>query len=162
MNAVASEKLFRDVIGRAQLAEERYPYPWLNMPASGEQFNYVDQIEAPAPSATDTTVVEFRCPAGYEGVLWAVSWGYTGTGYDEGSANILWRLSVNNRFPRGFDQIPLQLGRTNLWQLPAPIRFSANELLLIAVNIPLLSPVSTGAGSYVFGTLSGFIWPSRR
>lgn len=162
MNALAEEQLFRNVIGRAQSAEDRYPHPWLNMPASGEQFNYVESIQCPAVSAADTDVAAFLCPPGFEGVLWAVAWGYTGTGYNEGSGDVLWRLSVNGRYPRGFDSVPLQLGRTNLWQLPAPIRFTANERLLIAVNVPLASPVSTGAGSYVFGTLSGYIWPSRR
>lgn len=162
MNALKQEQRLIDVIGKGQYAEDRYPYPWLNMPASGEQFNYVGSIACPPDDGLDYEVAAFLCPPGYEGVLWAVAWGYEGTGYIEGSGSVLWRCSVNRRYPRGFDQVPLQLGRTNLWQLPAPVRFRANERLLIEVSVPAGSPVATGAGNYVFGTLSGYIWPSRR
>ncbi len=163
MNALSEERRYLNSAGQGQYAEESYAYPWVHMPALGEQFNIVASIECPAADGVDNTIQSFTCPVGYEGALWAVAHGYVGTGYIEASGDVLWRISINGRYPRGFDSIPLQLGsHFGPWSLPAPIRFGASETITYTVAVPNGSAVATGAGNYVFGVLAGYIWPSRR
>lgn len=163
MNALREENLYLRTAGAGQYAEETYGYPWIHMAALGEQFNVVASIECPAADGSDNAIQTFTCPPGYEGALWGVAHGYVGMGYIEASGGVLWRIDINGRFPRGFNSIPLQLGsHFGLWNLPGPIRFGANETITYTVNVPVGSPVATGAGNYVFGVLAGYIWPSRR
>lgn len=163
MNALTEEARYLDTSGRGQFAEAMQPYPWIHMPALGEPFNLPASIVCPVNDGTDTSIQTFTCPVGYEGALWGFAHGYEGSGYIEASGDVLWRISINGRFPRGLNSIPLQMGsRFGLWMLPAPIRFKANETITYTVNIPVASAVATGAGNFVFGVLSGYIWPARR
>ena len=66
--------------------------PYLVMPPQGRQFQETASIPLPANNGLDTLVVAWTVPTGYDGVLTSVINMWTGTGFVEGSNDLIWRI----------------------------------------------------------------------
>lgn len=144
----------------------RYPVPWGDdfganaIPAQAEPLNKTGGIVTPATAAGDTLVIEERVPQGYDGLLQGVYWFYTGSGFDQGSGDIIWRVQLGQRFLEDLGAVPYQMGSPQ-----SPMPMTEGQILLsgqtvrVLVNVPNLSGMIQVGASRIAAGLIGFYWP---
>lgn len=164
MNAALSDQaLARSILSRRRVGEPSVGRPWIEPPADHEPFDITGSVACPAAGTTDTQVISLRCPYGYQGVLLGVGHRYIGTGFVEGSGDILWSVRVGGRFPNGYGAINISLGSAEQSRpVFGAIRFYENELIEYLVTVPAASPIATGAPNYMIAMLAGYTWPAQR
>jgi hypothetical protein len=114
---------------------------------SGGVFNGVDVI-----------LGQWRVPIGYDGVINRVVCQYTGTGFDEFSGNIVWRVQVGLRYPKDFGNITQTYGdyQTAFLIPGSNIPVISGQTVTLIANVPVGSTVS---GGYVTAGTFGWLWP---
>jgi Putative Ig domain len=128
------------------------------IPYQAVPFNVAKSI--PTPGAVDTLVCEGKVPFGYDGLLTAIYQSFEGSGFDNGSGDIVWRIQINQRFVLGLSNNPYALGSS---RQPTPL--TQGQILLSGqtfryiVNVPNTSGGLIVAGSRVSCGLLGFYWP---
>ena len=150
--------------------------PWVSMPSEGRRFRPITstpltsfQVPGPGFNGTDTVVLQMRVPLGYDGVISDVVMNYLGgSGFDEGSAEITWRLAADylpvgglqtgGRYLRDMGNVQVSLG--SLTQ-PSPVprgglRIYSNDLVTILCAI---NPAATVANGNIIVSISGWTWP---
>jgi hypothetical protein len=148
-----------------------WPYPWVHMPQNGRAFNRVGSVEAPPYGDANTVVVTgavYTVPVGYVGVLTGLFWQYVGTGFVNGSGNVIVTIDVNT---------PLNTGGVTAYNLPDysnmrvalglpayPWSVSGGWMLddgdTVRVKAYTVATVGVGAPNYVLAGLQGWIWPN--
>lgn len=117
-------------------------------------------ITTPAPAAGDQTVITFRCPPGYDGILTGFFFGYSGTGFSQGSGDLIYRIQINQRYVKDLSNVEFLIGSTK-----SPANMTQGQLLLsgqtvnLIVNVPNLSGLIQVGQSTVSGGLYGFLYP---
>lgn len=84
--------------------------PYLVMPEDARQFQVINSISLPAAGDPESTVTEMVVPVGYEGVITSVVNYWTGTGFVDGSGDLIWRIKIGPVYARDFGQILTSLG----------------------------------------------------
>ena len=137
--------------------------PWVAMPPNGEPFDLVEAIVAPDPAAVDTVVITFPVAPGWEGVIKGVGNLYQGAGYIEGvTGQIEWRIRVNNRFLRGYENIQTSLGSLAAQRpVEGGHRIYSQDLVEYLVRIPIGSPLATGGTNTCIAMLTGWVYPVK-
>lgn len=133
--------------------------PWLVMPANAVPFQRLGSIALPPNNGNDFTVLSFRVPQGYDGVITSLVQNYTGTGFVEGSGNLRWRLRIAMRWARDMGDMIMQLGSM---QSPYQI-YRAGILLNDGQEIRYLVSHATGsslAGGSIICAAFGWFWPT--
>jgi hypothetical protein len=117
------------------------------------------KIVTPGPG--DTLVGEFRIPTGYRGMLYGIHLGYTGTGFEEGSGDIYWRVQIGNAWAApGLGNVSTQLGVPGqCLQLTDYIKVKSNQLIRVWVNVPNGSGNIQVGTSRILATLQGWYYP---
>jgi hypothetical protein len=143
-----------------------YPLPWADdfgtnaVPEQSVPFNKTGGIVTPATAAGDQIVISERVPQGYDGLLLGAYWFYTGSGFLEGSGDIVWRVQLVQRFLEDLGNIQFQMGSS-----VSPMPMTEGQILLsgqvvrILVNVPNLSGMIQIGASQVVAGLIGFYWP---
>jgi hypothetical protein len=130
------------------------------IPEQSVPFNQTGSLLTPATAAGDQTVLSFRVPSGYDGLLTALYWGYTGTGFLQGSGDLVWRVRRNQVYLNDLSNVLYAFGSSIQ---PAPLTQGAllksDQLVSLVVNVPNLSGAIQIGASFVFGGLIGFWWP---
>jgi hypothetical protein len=144
--------------------EWRNLLPWDDtfgaVPPQAIPFLRAKGLLTPAPAAGDQIVVSFPMPRGYDGLLAGIYQFYTGTGFINGSGDILWRIQLNQRYVKDLSNNPFSLGSP---QYPFPM--TEGQLLLSGqtvryiVNVPNLSGQIQVGNSQIVCALLGFAWP---
>lgn len=118
------------------------------------------RIVTPAPGS-DYLVAEFTVPTGFAGMLYGIHLGYTGTGFVEGSGDILWRVMIGNAWAaKGLGQVTTQLGTPyQCLQLTDYIKVKSNQTIRVLVNVPNLSGLIQVGASKILSTLQGWYFP---
>lgn len=134
--------------------------PYLVMPPQGNQFQQTGAVTLPGVAATNTLVVQWRVPVGYDGVITSLInfWsGGAGT-FVEGSGDIVWRVQINRRWVRNYGNITTTLGSlTTPCQLfRGGIRIYANELITYYVSHAANAGLTGGNAVCSF---LGYIYP---
>lgn len=116
--------------------------PWVDMPAGGESFRQLsgNNILLPAVSA-QIVVVTFTVPRGKNGVITVLANQFTGGGWTEGTADLIWRLQADGMPFPNYNSMNASLGSLSAPQdlRGDPIRLYENQLIeLIAVNVSLI------------------------
>jgi hypothetical protein len=141
--------------GLVYLRDNRNKYPWIYPPASYQAFDYQGAIAMPTAGSGDTNVFSFPVPFGWRGVIKRISCNITGGGFNQGSGDILWRITADGRAIKGYDQILTELGSI---QFPRPtdgILVYSNQLIaLVTNNVNIVA-----AAVFVLGSLAGYFWP---
>jgi hypothetical protein len=84
--------------------------PWIKQPVQGKRFSKISSIALPAADGTDNLVVSFVVPTGYDGVIISNVNEYTGTGFQEGSGDLVWRVQLNRRWVKDYGAITTTIG----------------------------------------------------
>lgn len=138
-------------------------------PYSAITFNPRNAIPLPAPAAGEVTLLSFKVPVGYDGIILGQANGFINQGggtFIEGSGDIVWRIPVNDntgaqRYLKDCGAIIFSLGQVNLLH-PAPggMRVYSGNTVSVVTTCPntsgSLPPPGTGL---VFAALHGYFWP---
>lgn len=149
--------------------------PWVSMPSEGRTFQPIGIQPLTAFqtlgvfNGLDTVVLQMRVPLGYDGVISDIVCLFTGSGFDEGSGDITWRLAADYlldstgaiptaRYLRDLGNITTTLG--SLTQ-PSPIprggfRVFSNDLVTFWASIAATATVANGN---VITRVKGWIYP---
>jgi hypothetical protein len=141
-----------------------YAMPWEDdfgaLPEQSVPFNKTGAIVTPNSAAGDVTVLSFRVPLGFDGLLTACYWGYTGTGFSQGSGDLIFRLQRNQVYLKDLSNVAYTIGSS---KLPAPMTQGAlllsGQLVSLIVNAPNVSGNIQVGDSNIYGGLIGFWWP---
>lgn len=141
-----------------------WPYPWVHMPPGGEAFDPDAFITTPAANSTETLVLQFQVPQGYDGVITGVTNLFTGPGFVEGSGNLIWRIRIGlpnlqGRPVRNYSSIDRTLGTFEFPRdVAGGIIIGSNQYIEYTVTHLLGSPIIP-AGTRIMCNLIGYYWP---
>lgn len=144
--------------------EYRHLLPWDDefggVPPQARTFRPAKGILTPGPGAGDVLMVELTMPVGYDGLLSGIFQFYTGSGFIQGSGDIIWRIQVNQRYVKDLGNSPFSLGSPR-----EPFPLTEGQILLSGqtvrylVNVPNLSGNIQVGNSQIVCGLIGFYWP---
>jgi len=133
--------------------------PQSQMPLNGQRLDQVASIALPANNGLDTTVLSYRVPAGWDGIIVSLVNYWTGTGFVDGSGNLTWRLLINEYYVKGYGNVRFTYGSLqNRYPLEGayfPIR--QGDLITYQVNHAVASGLTTGNIVVGFG---GYTYPT--
>lgn len=117
-------------------------------------------ITTPTTVSGNNVVVQFQVPVGYFGLLLGVYNIYTGTGFVQGSGDIVWRIKIGGRWLRNFgNQLFSQGDLANPFPLMASDTLMPGELVQFIVSVPNTSGgIQVGASNILCG-LQGWFYP---
>ena len=87
--------------------------PYTVLPMDGVEYRKQGSILLPVVEGVDTLVLRWRVPTGYDGVIWGVMFLFTGTGYLEGSGDLIYRVNVSRRWVKDLGNVNNSLGSLN-------------------------------------------------
>jgi hypothetical protein len=120
-------------------------------------FDNANTINLPAVG-TEAVVVEFTVPRGFNGVIKAMGNNFIGSGFIDGSGDVVWRLLQNTQAVRNKENILNSLGTPQAPSLIGGggfIRIIENDLIQLVVDNVAVVP----AGQLIGGRLSGWLYP---
>ena len=110
--------------------------------------------------AADHTVLEFWVPTGYSCSLLAYYTIYTGTGFVQGSGDIVWRLKIGNAWARNMGSLPYAMGSSSgTVTLGTAIELESDDRVQFVVNVPNLSGLIQVGASYILCGVQGWLYP---
>jgi hypothetical protein len=130
------------------------------LPYQGVPFNVYGAILTPAAAQGDVLVVQAQVPLGYDAILTSIYQIYQGSGFQQGSGDIIWRIRRNQYWLKNLGNEAYALGNPK-----NPVDLTEGELIYSGqtfgyyVNAPNVSGmIQVGAGRIAVGML-GFYWP---
>jgi len=138
--------------------------PWdedgMPVPAGGRPFHVTGTITTPDAAAGDVLVCQARVPYGYDALLAYIYQIYQGSGFEQGSGDIVWRIRRNQFWLKQLGNNPYQLGSV---QNPLPLTegqiILSGSLFSYYVNVPNLSGMIQVGASLISCGMLGFYWP---
>jgi hypothetical protein len=123
-------------------------------------FNPVGSVELP-PVNTESVILSFRVPTGYDGLILAQFHQYTGPGFVDGSGDIVWRVRINGRYAKDMGNMLTQLGN-NITQSPVAggVQLRSGNLVEYIVEAPNTSG-SVMPGYNILAGLHGVFYPRK-
>jgi hypothetical protein len=159
-------------ITAAMARQDNWPYPWAYMPPGGRPFNRAGSVAAPnynVGNMVEITGTRYEVPAGYMGVITGLWWQYVGTGFVNGSGNVVVSVTVNQ--PLGltslagyslpdYNNMVVALGDAS-YPWPVAGGWVLDEGNVVRMTAYTVATVGQGAPNYVLGGVLGWIWPSQ-
>ena|ERR1035437_4620200 len=139
----------------AQLPTTVVTRPWLESPEGSVPFDPQISVALPAVAAK-TTVVTLIVPDGYDGVINAYSWNFTGGGFVQGSGDIQVQILRNGAAVRNYDNILVEKGTIAAPRPISPLRVYSGQIITLVVNHVANALLS----GYIIGCFSGYFYPS--
>lgn len=143
--------------------------PWVAMPKEGRRFKPISTllVSTAVPfTGLDVNVLTERVPVGYDGVISdivcnIVAPGGGSGGFVDGSGDITWRLSADNRFLRDMGNLKVQVGSLTS---PSPVprgmvRVYSHDVLRFAVNFAVGAEVRIDPTAYIICSITGWYYP---
>jgi hypothetical protein len=129
--------------------------PWLDAPEGAVPF---DPQTAVALGAVGTivTVVSLTVPDGYDGVINAYSWNFTGAGFVEGSGDLIAQVLRNTAAVRNYDNILVEKGTIAQPRPISPLRVYSGQIISLTVN-HVANPLLVGN---LVASFVGYFYPS--
>lgn len=135
------------------LALPNWIFPSMNSIA----FDNSGDVVLPA-IGVEATIFTFQVPKGFNGVMKTIANAFIGSGFTDGSGQLLWRILQNNQAMRGKENMANSLGSVAQPSLIGGggfIRILENDIIaMIALNVSI-----PPAGQIVAGRLSGWFYP---
>jgi hypothetical protein len=130
------------------------------MPYMGVEYFQSRAVLTPAVASGDVSIVDWIVPDTYDGVIYAVHCGYGGTGFVDGSGDLVWRLRAGNAYLQGYGAITTMLGDVaQPLQLTEYVRIHAGQRIRFTVrNYNLSGNIQVGT-SYVTAIVQGWLYP---
>jgi Putative Ig domain len=130
------------------------------VPAGGRPFHITGTIVTPATAAGDVLVCQDRVPCGYDAFLTSIYQIYQGSGFQQGSGDIVWRIRRNLLWLKQLGNNPYALGS---FRNPMPLTegqiIVSGSLFSYFVNVPNLSGMIQIGASRISCGMLGFYWP---
>ena len=130
--------------------------PWIDPPEGYSSFDAASSIALPAVGISGT-IVSFLVPDGWDGVVNAFSWNFTGAGFNEGSGDLVVQILRNDAAVRNYDNITVSKGTIPIPRPISAIRIYSKQLVSIRIT-NVTGGLLTGN---VVGSLVGYIYPSK-
>jgi len=106
-------------------------------------------------------VVQFSVPTGYFGLILGYYCNYMGTGFVQGSGDIVWRLRVGNAWMRNMGDLRFAVGSlSNPFSVPLMQLLQSDDSITFAVNVPNLSGLIQTGTAYILCGLQGWYYPN--
>jgi hypothetical protein len=143
--------------------------PWIAMPSEGRRFKpigtlAVPNLAVPANLNVDLTVMTVVVPKGYNGVITDVVCEIAapgGTGFVEGSTDIIWRLTASNRYLRDLGKVTTTLGSL-VTPNPVPrggLKVLSDNVLTFTVSFGNNALVTINPNGIVICSITGWFYP---
>jgi hypothetical protein len=141
--------------------------PWEEAPSTSRQLNEMYSQPLTAFQTTgsfnglDVVVGQFRVPIGWDGVINKVVFGFTGTGFDDFSGNIIWRIKVGSRYVKNLGNVMNAFGSLQTaYLIPGQntMRIISGQTVSVIANVPSTSPIS---GGVIVGGVFGWTYPRK-
>lgn len=130
--------------------------PWIDEPAGSVPFDEQDGIALPIVGVT-ATVLSFTVPTGFDGVIKFLSNNVNFGGFDQFSGDIIWRLLINKRPVRNFNNVRAEKGTIFQGREISPIRLYSKNLVEWEVE-----HVANGAlAGQTICSFTGYVYPSK-
>jgi hypothetical protein len=129
--------------------------PWVNPPEGFIPYDNRSKIALGIVGVT-SIVLTMQVPQGYDGVINAYSWNFTGGGFVQASGDLTIKILRNNTPIRNFDNITVEAGTIAQPRLISPIRLYSGQVISIVVTHTGNNLLSGD----VVGCLSGYFYPS--
>ncbi|MEE9235112.1 MAG: hypothetical protein V3U28_06725 [Candidatus Acidoferrales bacterium] len=134
--------------------------PWIDKPAGGIDFRAqnIAQVNIPAATGTEVTVLTFPVPPGMNGIIKLVGNQAVTGGWVEGTGALVWRIELDGMAVRNFQNIIASLGSvSNPGDFgQGGIRIFENQVVAIILrNVSLI----TGGSDPVLALLGGWFYP---
>lgn len=140
--------------------------PWVKMPAQGKRFAKIGSLLYNPVLADGTNrVIPFAqgnlfVPDGYDGCIVSTVFQYTGTGFNEASGDLTWRISVNQRWVKDYSNVLTSIG-----SLTTPYNINSGQILVQSGSWLRtwveIAPSAIGnlTGGTILAALFGWWWP---
>jgi|SRR5215467_7041213 len=132
--------------------------PWLDAPQGLIPFD--EQTAVPLPNdvlpSGNTEVVFHVVPDGYDGVINAYSWNFTGGGFTEGSGDLVVQLLRDGIPIRNYENITVEKGTIATARPISPLRIYSKQRISLVIN-HVANPLLNGN---VNGSLVGYDYPA--
>lgn len=168
--AIAAETAkLQNAIERCVFVDSKYPVaPFLKQPREGREFQEMHSIpfsSLPSPfDGSNTVIGSFRVPYGFDGVLNRIICGFfNGSGFVDGSGDIVWRVRINSVYARNLGEILYQYGSLQNAPFIIPgygIKLVSGQTVTFYVSVPASSPIA-GANSRIMLSGFGWYWPRK-
>jgi len=150
-------------------------YPWLRgaIPPDGKSFDLTSTINMPGSGGgagyspgPETLVLQLVCPAGYDGLVTAISNNVFGPSFNPALPSLTWRIRngaslTNSLFVDNYNNITVEFGSTQQPREIAGIFVSSGQsLLYTTTNNDATYPV--GPVTQTTCCFHGLFWPSQR
>jgi hypothetical protein len=141
--------------------------PWMRMPAEGRRFQAVEVL-GPLNSlpvgwddGTDRLVLTTTVPYGYDGVLTGIVTLFSGTGFQEGSGDITWRVQNNLRWIRDYGNIQESIGSLTSASLDPRLgsRLYSRQVLRIYVAFAAGAAAVLDPDGRIIVAMQGWFYP---
>jgi hypothetical protein len=128
--------------------------PHLYQPTTGLPFNPTTYVAIPAIGAV-ATIIDFRVPNGYQGVINQMGNNFVGGGFVDGSGSIVWQLLIDGVPYPNFENIIASLGNPANPSLIGAVQLRERQRVqLVVKNVSIVV-----AGQLIGARLSGYFYP---
>ncbi len=137
--------------------------PWLWMPKEGERYNEINTIALPAVEGVETVVISHQVPPGYDGVIVNPVNTFTGSGFFEGSGDIVWRIRLNRYFAKDYGNIQTSLGSLTLPMAAQQhtIRLESNQIVQYTATLGTGALGRLDPAGRILCALNGWFYPQN-
>lgn len=150
----------RKMLGQTNGYGMDYPVPpQIQMPATGQRFDKNRSIPLPPNNGLNATVLTYTVPQGWDGVIISFVNEWTGTGFVEGSGDLIWRVKINETWLFDYSDIRFSLGSLqSRYPLEgAYIQLRGGDTVRYFVNHAIASALS---GGRIVTGIAGWIYPA--
>lgn len=137
--------------------------PWQNMPATGQRFQRRGSIVLPMVEGVASTVLTWRVPPGWDGVITAHAHSFTGMGFDEGSGDLTWRLRRDYSYLRDLGAITESIGASaNPYEVEgAGYRIYSNQTITYVVSVAVGAAARLDPTGRIVCLIAGWLYPNQ-
>lgn len=119
-------------------------------------------VITPGPGP-DVVVVDWVVPTGYEARIYAYYCIYTGTGFVQGSGDIIWGLRAGLNWVRNMGGLLYAVGSlANPFPVQDYVAVKPNQRIVFQVNVPNLSGLIQVGASRILCGVQGWLFPITR
>lgn len=153
---VQTRELYGRGWGPTEATEEDGLTPWVTPPAGFDSFDNNGVVALPAVGAS-AFIIQFRVPAGYDGVIKRISHNTAFGGFVNGSGDISWRILVGGVAARNYNNMLSEMGSQQIPRDVAGIRVFSGQLVQYQVN----HVGNAALNGNVVATVGGWFYPRR-
>ena len=132
---------------------------WLDEPPGSVPFDEQATLTLPpVPIGSDVPVLTFRVPFGFDGVIKWISNNVINTNVQFSPGNLIWKILVNGRAVRNFQNITNEKGTIFQGRQISPIRIFSGDLVQYTVQDPTGTVIFSGS---TVCSATGYYFPSK-